>query len=196
LREQRFSGPIPAVVQWIARRPRLLRWIGANRRMERLPRKFAAHLNWHLNTELPARFDRGGLARLLSEGGRLDAPAFLLRSLEQVQGAPADLHWRQLCTRLTVVPILGSHYHLFERQHAPLLLLAMAHMVRLGLAAAGLPSGPGSPPAAPREADPTAYGDSETPVRPRGGVDGVVERAHDGEDRWAHVGLASPGRDA
>ncbi len=192
LRKQRFSGPAPAVARWIARNPRVLRWLGENRRMERLPRKFAAHLNWHLNMDLPGRFDRGGLARLLSEGGRLDAPAFLLRSLEQAQGAPADLHWRQLCTRVTVVPILGSHYHLFVRENVPLLLLAMGHVVRLGLAACGLPSGLVSPPDAPREAGSGAFGDAETPAVPRGGILGAPAP----EDRWADVELVSPGRDA
>jgi thioesterase domain-containing protein len=200
--DRRFSGPLHAVARWIAHRPALLRWIGEGRRLERLPRKFAAHLNWHLNTELPARFDRGGLARLLSEGGRLDAPVFLLRSLQQAQGAPADLHWRRLCARLTVVPVLGSHVDLFARENLPVMLLAVAHVVRLGLAASGVTPSDGSLTATP-EVDYAAGEDAGTAAAPRNAVDhpprgslaNPLEHRPGGEDRWTPIELALPGHE-
>ena len=125
--------------------------------------------------DLPGRFDRGGLARLLSEGGRLDAPTFLLRSLEQAPAAPADLHWRELCARLTIVPILGSHYHLFVRENVPLLLLAMAHVVRLGLSSCDRPAGRGASPNSSRESGFSTREDAKTPAVSDGGINGALE---------------------
>ena len=186
LRSQMFSGPAAIVAEWLLRRPRLLDWIGARGLMRHLPRKFAVQLNLRLNSDMPGQFDQGGLARLLSGGGCLDAPAFVLRALDQPPDAAADLNWRQLCTRVTVVPILGSHYHLFAPANVPVLVLAMAHVVRLGLADSGLTPGlQGRPASALPEAD-TPHGAADDPARPVPGH----------EHQLAHIELASPGHDA
>src|ERR1700722_3858450 len=106
LREQRISNPAAIVADWVASRPDMMRWVGAKWLMRCLPRKFAAHLNLHLNSDMPGRFDPGGLGRLLSAGGTLDAPMFMLRAVDQPAGAPADLNWVRLCGPVSAGRIL------------------------------------------------------------------------------------------
>jgi thioesterase domain-containing protein/GT2 family glycosyltransferase len=183
-REQQFSGAAAIVAKWLLARPRLVHWVGETGLMRRLPRKFAAHLNLRLNSDMPGHFDQGGLARLLSDGGCLGAPVVLLRSLDQAPGAPADLNWRRLCARVTVVPILGSHYHLFAPENVPVLLLALTHAVRLGLAASGLSPAPRMPPAGSTpEAQPVEV---EASARSPAGRQGTL----------VHTALVSSDRDA
>ncbi len=135
-----FSGFAPAAAKWLGDRPRVLRWLGANNHMARLPRKFAAELNWHLNTNMPVWFDRGGLARLLKDNGVTDAPVFLFRSLEQPPDTPADLHWRNRYAQVTSVPVLGNHYSLFAPQNLAVLQQALTLAVRQALARSEAPS--------------------------------------------------------
>jgi thioesterase domain-containing protein len=135
-----FSGPIPVLARWLANHPRILRWLNGRSWMARLPRKFALRLNWYLNTDMPGRFDPAGLANLMDPANPLDAPVFLFRALEQEPGSPADLHWKELCTQLSIVPVLGNHLTLFEPQHLPLLSRALSQTVRQALAAAAPPT--------------------------------------------------------
>jgi hypothetical protein len=136
-RDPWFPGLANNLAKWLMPRPRLLRWLSRDERMGLLPRKLAAQLNWRLNIDMPAWFDRAGFLRSLREGGVLDAPVFLFRSLDQAEGTPADLHWGNFCSRVTVVPILGDHYSLFAPRNLPLLHHAVAQAVRQALARLG-----------------------------------------------------------
>jgi thioesterase domain-containing protein/GT2 family glycosyltransferase len=121
-----FAGPVPMISRFLASRPRLLRWLGHGTRTGRLPKQFAARLDWYLNTDVPGRFDGGGLARLWEGTPPLDAPVYLFRALEQAPDAPADLNWRDLCASLTVVPVLGGHMTMFEPENLPVLSRAVS----------------------------------------------------------------------
>jgi thioesterase domain-containing protein/GT2 family glycosyltransferase len=133
-RDPWIPGLANSLAKWLMPRPRALLWLSRNERMALLPRNLAAHLNWRLNIDMPAWFDRAGFLRSLRHDGVLDAPVFVFRSLEQAEATPADLHWRDLCSRVTVVPVLGEHYTLFAPHNLPVLHHAVGHAMRQALA--------------------------------------------------------------
>ena len=139
-----FSGLAPAIAKFLIRHPSALRWLNSSGGMALLPRKFGTKLNWHINFDLPARFDRPGLARLMEANAPLDAPILLFRTLEQAEGAPADLHWRGRCAKVTVVPILGSHFSLFAPENVHVALQAFSQAVRRAMAACAMSAIPAS----------------------------------------------------